>query len=135
MAGMVIGVSRFIWQAIYPPIVCGQQATTWAQKVISDFHYLHFSLLLFVISAIVAVSVSLVTEPLSESFVSVICGVLQRMNSSMTRPVLPVSLTLVNPIPIRVCFSFKITPVSTGYFDSFCALFQIVSAFAHSGSK
>lgn len=64
MSGLVVGVTRFIWEFAYTTPACGQVDTRPA--IITDVHYLHFGILLFGIVVIVTVSVSLMTKPIDE---------------------------------------------------------------------
>ncbi len=68
MVGLVVGVTRFIWENVYPRVPCGE---TWsAPPIIADVHYLHFGCILFAISGIVIIVVSLFTKPIDEKHVS-----------------------------------------------------------------
>ena len=67
MVGLVIGLIRFGLEFSTSLPACGdfesQQPAQWWQDVVGDIHYLHFGLILWAISGLVAVSVSLVTPP------------------------------------------------------------------------
>lgn len=64
-----MGLSRFGWELAYAKVPCGDTPID-PPHFLLKLHYLHFSILLFVIPFLVAVCVSLVTPPLPNSFVS-----------------------------------------------------------------
>ncbi|NXF14595.1 SC5A9 protein, partial [Rhodinocichla rosea] len=64
MAGFVVGVVRMILEFSYSAPSCGEQDRRPA--VLKDVHYLYFALILFVLTAIVIVLVSLCTPPIPE---------------------------------------------------------------------
>ncbi|KAF5404288.1 Sodium/nucleoside cotransporter [Paragonimus heterotremus] len=64
MVGLCIGLIRFIWESVYPRVPCGNTAEpTLAQLFIYKLHYLHFSVILFIISGFVGWAVSICTKP------------------------------------------------------------------------
>ncbi|CAH8666177.1 unnamed protein product [Dicrocoelium dendriticum] len=64
MVGLVIGLIRFIWEAIYPVPNCGEeQEITTAQLLIVKLNYLHFGVILFVITLVVAWAAAILSEP------------------------------------------------------------------------
>merc|ERR1719244_1286768 len=67
MVGLVVGLIRFGMEFGYAKPACGDfespQPPEWWFTVVDQVHYLHFGLLLWGISGIVAISVSLVTPP------------------------------------------------------------------------
>ncbi|VDN24408.1 unnamed protein product [Dibothriocephalus latus] len=67
ICGLIIGMIRFIWEMSYGKTPCGEISTNPPHFLI-QVHYLHFSILLFGISSIIIVSVSLVTPPLPSRF-------------------------------------------------------------------
>ncbi|CAL8076725.1 unnamed protein product [Calicophoron daubneyi] len=68
IVGLVIGLIRFAWESVYPRSACGAaREHTTAEMMISSVHYLHFSVILFLICCAVAYVVSLVSQPLPES--------------------------------------------------------------------
>jgi len=69
MVGLVIGVTRFIWESSYPPVPCGSEADDPRPSIIKDVHYLHFGVILFVVVFVVVVAVSLLTKPIAEKHV------------------------------------------------------------------
>ena len=70
MAGLVIGMVRFIWEFSYGPAPpCGEDDLR--SVLISKVHYLHFGIVLFVIVVIVTIVVSLLTKPIDECHVSI----------------------------------------------------------------
>ncbi|KAL5110224.1 Sodium/glucose cotransporter 1 [Taenia crassiceps] len=67
IVGLVMGVGRFGWELAYAKVPCGDIPID-PPHFLLQLHYLHFSILLFVVPFIVAVCVSLVTPPLPDSF-------------------------------------------------------------------
>ena len=68
MAGMVIGVVRMIVDFCYPEPVCGTEDNRPA--FVTKFHYMYFAMMLFWLSAIVMIIVSLLTKAPNEDRVS-----------------------------------------------------------------
>uniref|UniRef100_A0A8C3MY36 Uncharacterized protein n=1 Tax=Geospiza parvula TaxID=87175 RepID=A0A8C3MY36_GEOPR len=68
MAGFVVGVVRMILEFSYSAPSCGEEDRRPA--VLKDVHYLYFALILFVLTSIVTVLVSLCTPPIPEEKVS-----------------------------------------------------------------
>ncbi len=69
MVGFVVGMTRFVLEFSYPLPPCGsgdEQPPDWWQKIVGDIHYLHFGLLLWGITGVVCVAVSLATKPIPE---------------------------------------------------------------------
>ncbi|XP_067938623.1 sodium/glucose cotransporter 4-like [Watersipora subatra] len=63
MVGLVVGMIRFIWEFSYGPAPpCGEEDTRHA--LISQVHYLHFGIILFVIVVAVTVVISMLTKPI-----------------------------------------------------------------------
>ena len=71
MAGLVVGLVRFIWEYAYSPVPCGEEDQDGRPDIISKVHYLHFGILLFGIVCIVTIIVSLLTEPIPDIHVSI----------------------------------------------------------------
>ncbi|EUB55978.1 Sodium/glucose cotransporter [Echinococcus granulosus] len=67
IVGLVMGVARFGWELAYAKIPCGDIPIDLPHFLLK-LHYLHFSILLFVIPFFVAVCVSFVTTPLPNSY-------------------------------------------------------------------
>ncbi|XP_043833983.1 sodium/glucose cotransporter 5 isoform X4 [Dromiciops gliroides] len=65
ITGLVVGATRMILEFVYPEPPCGFPDNRPA--VLNNFHYLHFSLLLFSITVSVVTAVSLLTPPPDES--------------------------------------------------------------------
>merc|ERR1719228_154841 len=67
MVGLVVGLIRFILEYSFSKPACGdfesKQPPDWWFKLVDDIHYLHFGLLLWFITGIVTVGVSLMTTP------------------------------------------------------------------------
>lgn len=72
MAGLLIGVTRFIWESVYGQTPCGETQEREKPPVIADVHYLHFGIMLFGIVFIVCIVVSLFTKPIDKKHVSAI---------------------------------------------------------------
>ena len=66
-----MGLTRFIWQQSYSEPICGRTITNTAPDVISKVQYLHFSVILFIITMIVAWTISLVTKPIDAKHVTI----------------------------------------------------------------
>ena len=66
MVGLVTGAIRFILEfAVYgQPPPCGSDKVDMTPDIIRKVHYLHFGCILFVISALVTIVVSLLTKPI-----------------------------------------------------------------------
>lgn len=67
MIGLVIGMTRFIWQFSYNDPPCGTVDNRPA--LIAKVHYLHFSIILFVITCVCSYCISLLTPPIPEKYV------------------------------------------------------------------
>ncbi|XP_072452958.1 sodium/mannose cotransporter SLC5A10 isoform X2 [Notamacropus eugenii] len=65
MIGLVVGATRMILEFVYPEPPCG--FPDHRPAVLNSLHYLHFSVVLFSISAAVVTAVSLLTPPPDES--------------------------------------------------------------------
>jgi hypothetical protein len=68
MAGLAIGIVRFIWENVYHQVPCGFEDADPRPSIIKDVHYLHFGILLFFIVLGVTVVVSLLTEPIPDEY-------------------------------------------------------------------
>lgn len=60
--GLVTGMIRFIWQFAYAEPGCGEPDTR--PEAISKVHYLHFAIILFIVTIVSAYSISLLTKPI-----------------------------------------------------------------------
>ena len=69
MVGMAIGVSRMITDFCYPEPECG--APDNRPVIVTKFHYMYFAMMLFWLSGIVMIIISLLTDPPDEDRV---CG-------------------------------------------------------------
>ncbi|XP_067934509.1 sodium/glucose cotransporter 4-like [Watersipora subatra] len=67
MTGFVVGLIRFLLQyAVYPqPPPCGSDEENKVPDIVHKVHYLHFGCILFVITFIVTIVVSLLTKPIN----------------------------------------------------------------------
>ena len=70
MVGLVLGVTRFILEFVYPPPLCGEEDTRPAN--IANVHFLYFAIILFGIVCLVAIVVSYMTTPIDEQHVSLV---------------------------------------------------------------
>uniref|UniRef100_A0AAQ5Y5F1 Solute carrier family 5 member 9 n=1 Tax=Amphiprion ocellaris TaxID=80972 RepID=A0AAQ5Y5F1_AMPOC len=64
MTGLVVGLIRIVLEFSYSPPSCGQPDHR--PTVLSDVHYLYFALILFALTCLIIVAVSLATAPISE---------------------------------------------------------------------
>ncbi|CAF1312422.1 unnamed protein product [Adineta ricciae] len=69
ISGLVIGIIRFIWEYSYTAMPCQLEHLDQRPSLVR-FNFLYFSVLLFVISAIVTIVVSLLTKPLAEKYIA-----------------------------------------------------------------
>ncbi|CAF3377085.1 unnamed protein product [Rotaria sp. Silwood2] len=65
ICGLVIGLIRFIWEFSYSVPPCLLSATDQRPEAIK-FHYLFFAILLFVLTCLVAITISLLSRPIPE---------------------------------------------------------------------
>ena len=67
MVGFVSGVIRMglEWSRVGVP--CGSDEPDERFAIVADVHYLHFAIILAIVTTVVIVAVSLVTEPRSEA--------------------------------------------------------------------
>ena len=72
MVGFTVGITRMILDFSYPSPSCVDASSDTRPPIIKKllFHYFYVALLLFALTAIVCVVVSLLTEPLDEELVS-----------------------------------------------------------------
>lgn len=82
MTGLVVGLTRFIWENVYKKIPCGSSEADPRHTLIKDIHYLHFGIILFAFAALVAVVVSLFTKPIEEKYVSEMVYIKQSLKAS-----------------------------------------------------
>lgn len=70
VVGLFIGLIRFIMEFAFVVPVCGNEdqdkRPEWIKVIVGNVHYLHFGCILFVISLVVTVVISLLTEPIPE---------------------------------------------------------------------
>ena len=71
MAGLAVGLTRFIWENVYSSVSCGQEGEDKRPAIIKDVHYLHFGIILFSIVFIMAIIISLLTTPIDDKHVSI----------------------------------------------------------------
>ncbi|XP_022257731.1 sodium/glucose cotransporter 4-like isoform X2 [Limulus polyphemus] len=70
MVGLVVGLIRFTWEFSYTVPSCASGQPDPRPYILSKVHYLHFGCILFVISFLVTVTVSLLTQPMDTKHVS-----------------------------------------------------------------
>ena len=70
MVGLVIGMIRFIMEFSYSVPRCGSGLEDTRPAFLTKVHYLHFGFILFVITCIVTIAISLMTQPIDEKYVS-----------------------------------------------------------------
>lgn len=68
MAGLAVGLVRMVLEFSYQAPSCGQ--TDQQPAVVASVHYLYFAIILFTITSVIIVAVSLATAPISEQNVS-----------------------------------------------------------------
>ncbi|CAF1275738.1 unnamed protein product [Rotaria sordida] len=69
IAGLFVGMFRFIWEYSYTAMPCQFQHLDKRPSIIR-FNFLYFSILLFFISASVTIVVSLLTKPIPDKYIS-----------------------------------------------------------------
>jgi len=69
MSGLLFGIVRFIWEYSYTAMPCQLEHLDKRPSIVR-FHFLYFSVFLFIISGIVTIVVSLLTKPIPEKYVS-----------------------------------------------------------------
>ncbi|XP_022246282.1 sodium/glucose cotransporter 4-like isoform X2 [Limulus polyphemus] len=68
MAGFILGMARFIMDFFFIPPPCGDGKPDLRPFFVSKIHYLHFAIILFVVSAVTATTVSLLTKPIDKKY-------------------------------------------------------------------
>ncbi|RWS13707.1 sodium/glucose cotransporter-like protein [Dinothrombium tinctorium] len=68
MVGLFVGCFRFVSEIIFRKPPCGPFGFDERPALISKVHYLHFSIILFSIVAIVTISISLLTKPIDSKY-------------------------------------------------------------------
>ncbi|KAL5015928.1 hypothetical protein ScPMuIL_005517 [Solemya velum] len=66
MVGLVVGLIRFGWEYAYTVPPCGREDEDTRPDIIKKVHYLHFGILLWGISSIVTICISLLTKPIAD---------------------------------------------------------------------
>ncbi|CAG0900460.1 unnamed protein product [Darwinula stevensoni] len=69
MSGLIVGLIRFALEFGFPPPTCGNPDTRpeVIQRMVGDFHYLHFGFFLFLFVCLVTTVMSLLTKPIDRS--------------------------------------------------------------------
>ena len=72
IVGLTIGLIRFIWQYSFAdqPCIYGRPVSL-RPAIIDRIHYMHFAIILFVITCTLAWSISLLTKPLPNKYVCI----------------------------------------------------------------
>uniref|UniRef100_UPI00398E9238 sodium/mannose cotransporter SLC5A10-like n=1 Tax=Pristiophorus japonicus TaxID=55135 RepID=UPI00398E9238 len=65
MVGLAVGLARMIMEFVYPSPRCGVYDPR--PTILKKVHYLHFAVILCALTALIVVTISLLTEPLNES--------------------------------------------------------------------
>ena len=67
MVGLAVGIIRFVLQylAFPQPSPCGAEEVNKVPDIVGKVHYLHFGCILFLVSFIVVIVVSLLTKPIN----------------------------------------------------------------------
>jgi hypothetical protein len=73
MIGLFVGLVRFIWQFSYEEPPCARKYLDKRPAIISKLHYLHFGIVLFVITCASSWSISLMTKPIPKKYVCFKC--------------------------------------------------------------
>lgn len=66
-AGTLLGIVRMIWEFSQMPPLCGEVDTR--SVMVKDFHYLYFSISLFLFTSLIITVMSLVTPEIDEKHV------------------------------------------------------------------
>ncbi|XP_050704296.1 sodium/glucose cotransporter 4-like isoform X2 [Eriocheir sinensis] len=71
IVGLVIGLIRFVMEFAYTIPACGEPESAdkrpeWIKVIVGNVHYLHFGCILLLLTMVVTVAVSLLTEPIPE---------------------------------------------------------------------
>ncbi|CAG2168176.1 unnamed protein product, partial [Oppiella nova] len=64
--GLMIGIIRFVMEFSYTVPPCGSNDPDPRPLILSKVHYLHFGIILFIISMVVTIVISLLTKPIDE---------------------------------------------------------------------
>lgn len=66
----MVGLIRFIWEYSYGPAPpCGDEDHR--HYLIANLHYMHFGVMLFGLVGLVTITISLLTKPIAEEYVSI----------------------------------------------------------------
>lgn len=69
--GLCIGLIRFVWQFAYSEPPCAKSYLDKRPAIISKVHFLHFGVILFLITCIATWTVSLLTPPIPDKYVNI----------------------------------------------------------------
>lgn len=69
MIGLLTGMIRFIWQFSFSEPPCAKSDLDKRPAIISKVHYLHFGVLLFIITCISTWVISILTEPIPDKYI------------------------------------------------------------------
>ena len=70
MVGLFVGMVRFIWQFSYEEPPCAKSYLDKRPDVIKKVHYLHFGIILFIITCLASCAISMLTKPIPDKYVS-----------------------------------------------------------------
>jgi hypothetical protein len=73
MIGLASGLTRFVWEFSYEDPPCGEEYRDKRPAIISKVHYLHFGIILFVVTFIATWVISLLTKPIPDKYVRIYC--------------------------------------------------------------
>ena len=72
MIGLVVGLTRFILEFSFEDPPCGKPYLDRRPAIVSKLHYLHFAIILFLITAVSALIISILTQPIPDKYVYMI---------------------------------------------------------------
>lgn len=70
VTGLLIGLVRLVLEFVIKDDVCGTVDAYTRPAILAKVHYLHFGIILFVVSTVLVVAISFMTEPIEEECVS-----------------------------------------------------------------
>lgn len=82
VVGISAGVTRFALDFAYPEPRCWEGGQDTRPSLVRNFHYLYFAIFLFLLTLLVTVAVSLITKPIPDHNVSLICIAIDYMRKA-----------------------------------------------------
>ena len=70
MIGLMVGMARFILEFAFEDPPCAKKHLDRRFSIVSKFHFLHFAILLFLITLFSAYIISIFTEPIPDKYVN-----------------------------------------------------------------